>query len=110
MSDIFKAAFIFVAPGADPARHASWVKTENVHVKTIAVPDYQGGRELLDELYREGIRAVELCAGFGHLGVAAMVEAAAGRMEIGVVRFDHHPCLDHVSGDTLFLSASEPSQ
>lgn len=110
MSDIFKAAFIFVAPGADPAEHASWVKTEKVHVKMIAVPDYQRGCELLDELYREGIRAVELCAGFGHLGVAGMVEAAAGRMEIGVVRFDRHPCLNHVSGDTLFLSASEPSQ
>lgn len=53
---------------------------------------------------------MELCAGFGHLGVAGMVEAAAGRMEIGVVRFDRHPCLNHVSGDTLFLSASEPSQ
>lgn len=110
MSDIFKAAFIFVAPGADPAEHISWVKTDKVHVKTIAVPDYQRGCELLDELYREGIRAVELCAGFGHLGVAGMVEAAAGRMEIGVVRFDRHPCFNHVSGDTLFLPASEPSQ
>ncbi|WP_421179335.1 DUF6506 family protein [Aeromonas enteropelogenes] len=110
MSDIFKAAFIFVAPAAIPAQHASWVKTDKVHVKMIAVPDYQQGCELLDELYQEGIRAVELCAGFGHLGVASMVKAAAGRMQIGVVRFDPHPCLDHVSGDTLFLSPSEPSQ
>ncbi|WP_420939735.1 DUF6506 family protein [Aeromonas veronii] len=105
MSNIFKAAFIFVAPAADSTQHISWVKTEKVHVKTIAVPDYQRGCELLDELYREGIRAVELCAGFGHLGVAKIVKAAAGRMHIGVVRFDHHPCLDHASGDSLFQSS-----
>lgn len=110
MSDIFKAAFIFVAPAADPAQHASWVKTEKVHVKMVAVPDYHRGCQLLEELYLEGIRAVELCAGFGHLGVACMVKAAAGRMDLGVVRFDRHPCLDHVSGDSLFLSTSEPDQ
>lgn len=107
MSDIFKAAFIFVAPAANPVTHVSWVRTESVHVKMIAVPDYQRGCELLDELAQEGIQAVELCAGFGHLGVASMVKAAAGRMTIGVVRFDHHPCLEHVSGDTLFLPPSE---
>lgn len=110
MSNIFKAAFIFVAPEANPTQHASWVKTENVHVKMVAVSDYRHGCELLDGMYQEGIRAVELCAGFGHRGVAKMVEAAAGRMQIGVVRFDCHPCLDHVSGDTLFLSPSELSQ
>lgn len=101
MSDIFKAAFIFVAPAADPAKHVTWVKTENVHVKMVAVPDYHRGCEILDELHREGIQAVELCAGFGHLGVASMVKAAAGRMLIGVVRFDQHPCLGNVSGDTF---------
>lgn len=103
MSDIFKAAFIFVAPSADPTQHVSWVKTEKVHVKMIAVPNYQRACELFDELHQEGILAVELCAGFGHLGVASMVTAAAKRMPIGVVRFDSHPCLDHVSGDSLFL-------
>lgn len=110
MSDIFKAAFIFVAPAANPVLHASWVRTENVHVKMVAVPDYQQGCELLDELHQEGIQAVELCAGFGHLGVANMVRAADGRMQIGVVRFDHHPCLNHVSGDTLFRSLSEQNR
>lgn len=110
MSDIFKAAFIFVAPAADPVMHASWVKTEKVHVKMIAVPHYQRGCQILDELHQEGIRAIELCAGFGHQGVASMVKAATGRMPIGVVRFDHHPCLEHVSGDSLFLSPSEPCQ
>jgi hypothetical protein len=107
MSNIFKAAFIFIAPAANSVKHVSWVKTEKVHVKMIAVPDYQRGCEILDELYQEGIQAVELCAGFGHLGVASIVKAAAGLIHIGVVRFDCHPCLDNVSGDALFKSSSD---
>ncbi len=102
MADILKAAFIFVAPNALPQAHHGWVKTEQVHVKTIAVSNYQQACELLDALYDEGIRAIELCAGFGHQGVAQMVECAAGRMHVGVVRFDLHPGLGHVSGDSLF--------
>ena len=102
MSDILKAAFIFVAPNAVAETHNNWVKTEQVQVKTIAVRDYQQAGKLLDALYDEGIRAIELCAGFGHLGVAHMVKAAAGRMHVGVVRFDLHPGLGNQSGDSLF--------
>lgn len=103
MSDSLKAAFIFVAPHAAADSHFAWVKTAQVQVKMIAVSDYQQAGELLDVLYDEGIRAIELCAGFGHLGVAHMVEKSAGRMVVGVVRFDHHPGLGHVSGDSLFI-------
>ncbi|WP_421187413.1 DUF6506 family protein [Aeromonas enteropelogenes] len=49
MSNIFKAAFIFVAPAANPTLNTSWVKTEKVHVKMLAVPNYQCGCELLEE-------------------------------------------------------------
>jgi hypothetical protein len=103
MSDIFKAAFIFVAPDAASDIHNSWVKTPQVQVKIIAVSNYQQAGDLLDVLYDEGIRAVELCAGFGHQGVAHMVAMAKGRMEVGVVRFDTHPGLGNVSGDSLFM-------
>ncbi|MCP1627804.1 hypothetical protein J2T25_000716 [Citrobacter amalonaticus] len=102
MSDMLKAAFIFVAPHSVAETHNAWVKTEQVQVKTIAVSDYQQAGKLLDALYDEGIRAIELCAGFGHLGVAHMVNAAAGRMHVGVVRFDLHPGLGNRSGDSLF--------
>lgn len=103
MSNIFKAAFMFVAPHASADIHNAWVKTEQVHVKMVAVSNYQQAGELIAPLYEEGIRAIELCAGFGHLGVAHMVKEAAGRMQIGVVRFDSHPMLGNVSGDSLFL-------
>lgn len=102
MSTVFQAAFIFVAPHADPSRDFSWVRTEEVHVKTIAVSNYQQACELMDSLVEEGIKAVELCAGFGHQGVADVVKAANNRLHVGVVRFDKHPCLDFASGDELF--------
>lgn len=99
---IFRAAFIFLAPESDPGKHAYWIKTDSVHVKTIAVPNYQYGCDIVDALCMEGVQAIELCAGFGHQGVAKMVEAAAGRVSVGVVRFDYHPLLGGVSGDNLF--------
>ncbi|MDW6004854.1 DUF6506 family protein [Vibrio mangrovi] len=102
MSTIFKAAFIFVAPAADPSRDCSWVRTEEVHVKTIAVSNYKQACELIDSLVEEGVKAVELCGGFGHQGVADVVKAANARLHVGVVRFDKHPCLDFASGDELF--------
>lgn len=101
MTDMIKAAFIFVSPEADPTIHHSWVKTKHVHLKTVAVSHYQQGCDLLDELYQEGITGIELCAGFGHKGVARMVEAAKGRMQVGVVRFDNHPLLGFRSGDSI---------
>ncbi|MHA7845842.1 DUF6506 family protein [Serratia sp. D1N4] len=101
MTDIVKAAFIFVTPDASAETGAAWVKTQRVHVKTVAVSHYQQGCDIVDGLYEEGIRTIELCAGFGHLGVSRMVEAVAGRMQVGVVRFDAHPLLGFQSGDNL---------
>ncbi|KMV30403.1 hypothetical protein AB733_12100 [Photobacterium swingsii] len=102
MPAIFKAAFIFVAPNADPSQDYSWVRTNEVHVKTVAVSNYQQACELIDALVEEGIKAAELCGGFGHQGVANVVKAANGRLHVGAVRFDNHPCLDFISGDALF--------
>jgi Asp/Glu/hydantoin racemase len=99
---ILKAAFIFVAPNANPAEHRSWVRTEQVHLLAVAVNNYKQAEELAAELVKkEGIGAIELCGGFGHAGAAAVAKAAG--VPVGVVRFDVHPGLGNVSGDTLFL-------
>ena len=98
---VLKAAFIFVAPQADPNAHRSWVRTEKVHLLTVAVPDYAGAEALVKDLVqKEGIAAIELCGGFGVAGTARVAEAAG--VPVGVVRFDTHPGLGNVSGDTLF--------
>ncbi|EGB16311.1 hypothetical protein DND132_3108 [Pseudodesulfovibrio mercurii] len=101
MSNALKAAFIFVAPGADPARNRNWVKTEAVELVAVAVKDYAQAEAVARELVeKEGIAAIELCGGFGAAGTARI--AAAVNVPVGVVRFDIHPGLNNVSGDTLF--------
>ncbi len=104
MTTIFKAAFIFIAPETNANSNSSWVITPEVNVKTLAVSSYQEACDSIDGLEKEGIKAIELCGGFGHQGVAEISKVVAGRIPIGVVRFDHHPCLDNVSGDTLFIA------
>jgi hypothetical protein len=97
------AAFIFVAPNADPSVHRSWVKTPEVEVLTVAVSSYQAAEALVPELIaKEGVGAIELCGGFGHEGLYRIKKAAAGKAAVGAVRFDAHPGLGFKSGDELF--------
>ena len=102
MPDILKAAFMFVAPGADPAAHRQWVKTDKVHLLAVAVKDYAQAAQTAKALAAEGIAAIELCGGFGNRGTAMIVDAVAGKIPVGVVRFDIHPGLGNASGDSLF--------
>lgn len=101
MDQILKAAFMFIAPEADPDVHRSWTHTPKVHLLTIGVSDYAQAEAVAKELVeREGIAAIELCGGFGNAGTARI--AAAVAVPVGAVRFDIHPGLGNVSGDTLF--------
>lgn len=102
MSDVLKAAFMFVAPGADPAVHRQWVMTDKVHLLTIGVKDYAQAETAAKALVEDGIAAIELCGGFGNRGTARIVDAVGGRIPVGVVRFDIHPGLGNASGDALF--------
>lgn len=102
MSDALKAAFLFVAPEADPAIHRQWVKTAKVHLLAIGVKDYAQAVATAKTLTAEGIAAIELCGGFGNRGAALIAEAVGGKIPVGVVRFDIHPGLGNVSGDALF--------
>jgi arginase family enzyme len=97
-----KAAFVFLAPGADPKMHSSMVTTEAVELITVGVATYDAAVEMIEELLKENVVAIELCGGFGHLGTAQVVQAVAGRAAVGVVRFDSHPGLKNESGDGIF--------
>jgi 2-keto-3-deoxy-6-phosphogluconate aldolase len=99
---VLKAAFMFLAPNANPSQDNAWVKTDKVQVKIVAVHNYQQACEVTCSLIEEGITAIELCGGFGNQGVAEVTKATKGKAVIGVVRFDTHPGLNHVSGDVLF--------
>ncbi|SHJ10634.1 DUF6506 family protein [Desulfofundulus thermosubterraneus] len=99
---MLKAAFIFVAPEADPARHRAVVKTPEVELTVVGVKDYTQAEETARELVAAGTAAIELCGGFGHDGAARVARAAGESVSVGVVRFDLHPGLGGRSGDRMF--------
>ena len=102
MSEKLMAAFMFVAPGADPEKDRQWVRTAAVDLLTVGVADYKQAAETATRLVEEGIAAIELCGGFGNRGVALIVDAVEGKIPVGVVRFDIHPGLGNASGDQVF--------
>lgn len=97
-----KAAFMFVAPDADPDRDRSVVKTPQVELIVVGVGDYAAAEKVAAQLVSEGVAAIELCGGFGHVGTARVAQAVDGKAAVGVVRFDQHPGLDGKSGDGIF--------
>ena len=100
-----KAAFIFLAGGAKPGEHRAVVRTPQVDLIVVGVPDYRQAEVVTRSLVAEGVAAIELCGGFGFAGTARVVEAAGGQAVVGAVRFDGHPGLGGKSGDQLFAAA-----
>jgi hypothetical protein len=96
-------AFITLAGGADPAEHRTVLKTPAYDLVVVAVSDYASACVVAQQLAAEGIDLIELCAGFGHEGVA-LVARAVPATHVGAVRFDGHPRLKGASGDTRFGS------
>ncbi len=99
---MLKAAFIFLAGGADPEKNISVTPTPSVELTSVAVQDYAQAAEVAKKLCDQGIKAIELCGGFGSRGVAMISEAVGQDIPVGVVRFDIHPGLDNKSGDGIF--------
>lgn len=99
---MLNAAFIFIAPGADPRRDRGTVETPSVRLTSIGVSSYAQGADAAREMVEAGCGAIELCGGFGIRGTYLVEQAVGGRARIGAVRFDLHPGLDNRSGDELF--------
>ncbi len=97
-----KAAFIFVAPGADPKTHRSVIITPEVELITVGVANYTMAADITQTLVSEGVQAIELCGGFGIEGTAIVKQATNGKAVVGVVRFDTHPGILNKSGDEIF--------
>lgn len=99
---MLKAAFMFLAPKANSQIHNSVIKTDEVELFTVGVPNYEIACKTALELISGGITAIELCGGFGYEGVAQINKVVQGKIPIGVVRFDVHPGLGNKSGDEVF--------
>jgi len=100
-----QAAFIFLAGGADAARHRATIETPQVSLTVVGVADYAAAEAAARELIAQGVVAIELCGGFGHAGTARIAAAAGTKAVVGAVRFDGHPGLGGKSGDSVFASA-----
>ena len=99
---MLEAAFIFIAPGADPVVHRGVVETPGVRLTSIGVATYEQGAAAAAEMAGAGCTAIELCGGFGIRGTYLVEQAVHGRARVGAVRFDLHPGLENKSGDELF--------
>lgn len=97
-----KAAFIFLADGANSATDRQVVVTPSVDLTVVGTANYADAEKVAKGLVADGIAAIELCGGFGVVGTALIAKAVAGKAAVGVVRFDGHPGLDGRSGDTMF--------
>jgi len=81
-----KAAFIFVAPEADPKKHHAVVETPIITLTVVGVPTYDAAVDIAKKLVEEGNVALELCGGFGIEGTALVKRAVKGKAAVGVVR------------------------
>ena len=97
-----KAAFIFLAPGADAAQHTAQVDTPVVKLSVVGVKDYAEAVAAAQALVANGVTAIELCGGFGNEGAGLIAKAVRGKAQVGAVRFDGHPGLEFKSGDDIF--------
>ena len=86
-----KAAFVLMAPDADPKRHRASIKTPKFEL-TVVVAELGNLDQAVDvcrELVQnEGIQAITLCPGFSHQAVAKMANAVGEGVAINVARGD----------------------
>ncbi len=97
-----KAAFIFVAPEVDYKEHNTVIDTPAMTLYVFGVKNYDEAEAVAVELAGQGVKAFELCAGFGNEGTARIAKAVGDKAIVGSVKFDCHPLLGHQSGDKLF--------
>ena len=97
-----KAAFIFLAPEADPEKHRSVISTPAIELHVVGAKNYDEACKVAKDLVNDGIGAIELCGGFGNIGAAKITEVIERKVPVGVVKFDLHPGLGNKSGDEVF--------
>ena len=95
-----KVVFMFWTPDADPVKHRTTLVLDSIELIVVGVKDYDQAVEVSQALVKEGASAIELCGGFGNIGIARVAEAVKG-VPVGVVKFDIHPLLQGKSGDQI---------
>ncbi|MBR0598881.1 DUF6506 family protein [Sinanaerobacter chloroacetimidivorans] len=97
-----KVVFMFINASITEARRVEMDLGQGLMIM-VGVGSYDMACEEAKKLAEEGVIMVELCGGFGTIGHAKVTEAVAGKLQVGVVRFDNHPGYDNQSGDARWL-------
>jgi hypothetical protein len=82
-----RSAFVFISPGADPRKHKAVIETPGLELTVVGVSDVEEATAICRKLSDEGIDLVELCAAFGNVGTAKIVEAIGEKTPVGSVAF-----------------------
>lgn len=98
----FECAFIYVAPGCDPAKERTVVEGDSINMNVTGCATYDQAEVIAKEMVAKGCSAIELCAGFGNEGIARIKRAVGPGIAVGAVKFDFHPAFEFQSGDELF--------
>ena len=87
----FKSGFVGVAPGVDPARHRTSIKTDKYEFTAVLVElgDFDQAVDVCKDLVQnEGIHALILCPAFSHEEVGRIVSAVGKEVPISIARSD----------------------
>lgn len=98
-----KAAFIFLTlDQITKSQNFKSIELATMQITLVGANSYDDAIKKIQSLIEQGYTTIELCAGFGHQGVAIIQASLPNHISLGVVRFDLHPSLNMQSGDKLF--------
>ena len=75
----FECAFIYVAPGCDPAKERTVIEGDSINMNVTGCATYAQAEE-----------------------IARIKRAVGPGIAVGAVKFDFHPAFDFKSGDDMF--------
>ena len=98
-----KVCWMFINTGVTEGVRREVFEHGQGQMITCGVNSYANACAEAKRLVEDGIVMLELCGGFGDIGVARVKEAVEGKIPVGVIRFDKHPGYDFESGDVRWL-------
>jgi hypothetical protein len=85
----FKAAFVAMAPDADPTLHRTVIETSIYQLTSVLVKDEdEGVRVCRDLVKKKGVQSFLLCPGFTNQGVGRIADAVGSKVAVNVSRGD----------------------
>jgi len=84
---LIKGAFLFVCSDADSKKHRATVETPTLSLIMVGTKDFDDAVNTAKSLVEDGIQLIELCAGFGPIGTAKIIEAVGDKIPVGSVSY-----------------------